>query len=741
MTKNKLLLSFWFTFTFCSLWVSSSLAQTPELIVINHVAPEEQEESLALKVFFTLTDSSGRPLSQANIESATIQLLGPNNEPVEATIEDPQTPVFIVLLVDGSGSMQGVIEDVRQAAVSAIDGAPSTAHFAVIQFNEETTMVEDFTNDHNRVKAAINVVESVPNKGTCLYDALYEAIDLLDDQIQNPEERRAIILFTDGKDQLTIDSDDPCSRHTYNDVINAARPASLTAPITPIHTIGLFDEQGGNLNEAELRSLATDTVAFSAIGGQTNLGSLFQEIIDGLNSQFVARANVFAEQGENQAVLSIIPQRSDSTLTATFSFISNRDYDLPAPPVNVQISSLQYNEEEDVYFLSLSLASPESISRIVVNVWDVRRGVQVSPDQFFENPGETLLIELPTDNFEVEREYSIHVQAIDQEGFLIQDEEGETLLAESEIVYEPPQPPEPIEFSIQSVNADYENGFLTIDLDISEEGRVQTYEGFIVDDSTGAKIHDFGPAPFTSRRVQEVLPDAIRTAEIPGSYRVTVYLTTQEQLRSEANFDEFKPVPPEPPGLMSRISTALGNNPAILISIGVIILAIVFWIIFRNRQSKKSEVPVIRPPIDKTSIFVQSERGKVPVDDFDDWFQSEPAPVAVPQTPQVSSGQRRLSVKVMQVENQAPILDKIITQFPCYVGREGCDVNIPMDRRVSRRHIEINISGHEILVTDLGSRNGTFIGDTQLAPNTPTPLTNSEDVHLGSQSYLKLKLL
>jgi len=77
---------------------------------------------------------------------------------------------------------------VREAARSAIDNAPPTAYFSVIQFNETSTIIEDFTNDHNRVKNAIDIVESVPNNGTCLYDAVYDAIDLLDDQIQNPQE-------------------------------------------------------------------------------------------------------------------------------------------------------------------------------------------------------------------------------------------------------------------------------------------------------------------------------------------------------------------------------------------------------------------------------------------------------------------------------------------------------------------------------------------------------------------------
>ena len=739
MTRIKLAFSLSLTVLFCCLWSSSIQAQVPELVVVNFVATEEQAESLALSTFFTLTDGNGRPIPQANVESATIQLLGPNNEPVPAIVEDPQTPVYIALLVDGSGSMGGVIGDVREAARSAIDSAPPTAYFSVIQFNETSTIIEDFTNDHNRVKSAIDIVESVPNNGTCLYDAVYDAIDLLDDQIQNPQERRAIILFTDGKDQIT--GDIPCSRHSFDDVINAARPANTSAPITPIHTIGLFDAQGGNLNEAELRSMASETIAYSAIGNQTNLGGLFQEIMDGLNSQLVARANVFAAQGENQAVLAVKVRGNDTPLTTTFNFFSNTSYDLPPPPVNVQFNNLQYDAVADIYRLSLGITSPESILQLIVNVWDVRRGTQVSSDLIFANPGPTLTIELDASGFEADREYSIRVQALDKDQFLITNEDEETILAESEITYEPPVI-EAVEFTIQSVNADYVNGILIIDLDILDDGRIQTYDGFIVDEATGGKIHDFGPTPFTSRRIEETLPPAIQSAETALTYRVTVHLTTEDQLRSEAVYDEFKPVPPEPPGLMTRITQALGRNPVIFSSIVVIILAIIGWFVFQSRKEKKKAVPLPRPPVDKTNIFIPgaSEHSANPAES-QDWFAEDEEDLFPASVSSAKSSQAQLLLKVIRTQSQSLDQEKMIVNFPCTVGREDCAVNISGDGRISRVHMEIDVRGNEIFITDLGSSNGTFIEDKKLPPRTATPLVGSHIVRLGSQTHLELELL
>jgi hypothetical protein len=402
---------------------------------------------------------------------------------------------------------------------------------------------------------------------------------------------------------------------------------------------------------------------------------------------------------------------------------------------------VQYNEVLDVYLLSLSITSPESVRQLVINVWDVRRGTQVSNDLLFADPGPTLEVEIDSSGFEAEREYSIRVQALDKDDFLITNEDEETILAETEITHVRPEL-EPIEFTIQSVNADYANGLLIIDLDVVEDGRIQTYDGFIVDEATGGKIHDFGPTPYTSRRIEESLPAAIQSAEAVLSYRVTVHLTTVEQLRSEAVYDEFKPVPPEPPGLMTRITQALGRNPVIFSSIVVIILAIIGWFVFQGRKEKKKAVPLPRPPVDKTNIYIPgASEYSANVAESQDWFAEEEEELFPASVSSAKASQAQLLLKVIRTKSQSLDQEKVIVNFPCVVGREGCDINIGGDARISRVHMEVDVRGDEIFITDLGSSNGTFINDKKLPPRTATPLVGSHIVRLGSQTHLELELL
>jgi pSer/pThr/pTyr-binding forkhead associated (FHA) protein len=43
------------------------------------------------------------------------------------------------------------------------------------------------------------------------------------------------------------------------------------------------------------------------------------------------------------------------------------------------------------------------------------------------------------------------------------------------------------------------------------------------------------------------------------------------------------------------------------------------------------------------------------------------------------------------------------------IGREGNDINFPDDPFISGRHAEVRVAGGVVSVTDLGSRNGTFV--------------------------------
>lgn len=729
----------WISIGWVLLWglwtikVATAQPAIPTDVVVNFAALEEQPDVATLDVYFTVTDINGRPITNPNLDTATIRLLDGEGGDFPAVVEDPVTPIYIVLVLDASGSMSGIIEDARIASQTAIDSAPPNAYFAVIQFNEGWEVVEDFSNDIERVKAAIARV-AVGDRGTCLYDTLYDVINLLDRQIQNQQDRRAIILFTDGKDQLARGSNAPCSRFYNNrDVTEYAR-----STLTPVHTIGLYDNTRTNLNEAELRTMTAETGAFLALGGVTDLNAMFQEIMDGLNSQLVARANVMPVEGTNSAVLSLTSPDASIPLNTTFTFSSSRAYTAPLPLPQFTITSVQYDADTDLYRLLLSIKNPQSVASIVASAWDTRSGIQISRDYAIPNPGPAPTIEIETIGFESGREYTFRILGIDMQENIIQDEEGNLLRAEAPVEYVSPRSGE-LTATIQSVNAEYVTQQLIIDLEVSNLNLVKTYDGFVVDEASGQRIHDFGPTGFTNPRIQEVLPEAIQNATIPKTYRVTVYLNTSDNQRLETVYDRFSPIPPEPPSQVDRIVSALKEYPLFLIAIVVIPLAVVAWLVLKNRSEKQKLPPPVRPPIDRTYVYLPPSHTAT-ADDllFDDQpVQSESTLVSV-EDELITIPQ--LHIKIVKTPGVPTKQQEVVQKFPFLVGRQGCDFDIPGDGKISRQHLRFTQKGKRVFVQDLDSTNGTFVDGEKLEPSRSRQITGKHRVFLGLQTELELWL-
>jgi hypothetical protein len=462
--------------------------------------------------------------------------------------------------------------------------------------------------------------------------------------------------------------------------------------------------------------------------------------MDGLNSQWVARAKVLPDEGNNQAILTITTRDSGTALLAPFGFTSPTAYNAPLPDPRVTISSIQYNAESDIYLVGVSIANNQSVFQLIANVWDSRGGIQVSRDYTFVEPDSTLQIEIETTGFEPEREYAIRLQAIDRESLLFQDEDGSTILAEAEVEYSPALP-EPVSFNIQSVTADYAQSQLLIDLDLSgvNMSRIASYEGFMVDEATGQRVpdSDFGPQPLTGGRVQTALPPALQQAETPGEYRLTMYLTTQEGLRTESIYEEFAPVPPEPPGLLSRIGTALIAAPILLGAIGLIIFSVIGVIYLGNRARKKRKASIPRPPVEKTRLFTPPP----PV------YQQPPSygPSSSPGSPGAAGratpfeATPEMSLTIVDVPGHKSGERRQVTSFPFTVGRAGCDLNIDGDRRISRQHLEIRNEQNRLFIVDM-SRNGTVLDDNKLTHSQPVQLGGVHQIRLGS-CVLKVEVM
>jgi predicted Zn finger-like uncharacterized protein len=66
------------------------------------------------------------------------------------------------------------------------------------------------------------------------------------------------------------------------------------------------------------------------------------------------------------------------------------------------------------------------------------------------------------------------------------------------------------------------------------------------------------------------------------------------------------------------------------------------------------------------------------------------------------------------------------------IGRQGADLNVD-DPEISRAHAALEIAGDRVTLVDLGSTNGTYIGEEQIAE---APLENQAEFTVGGTTLM-----
>jgi|GEM_PF-5177894 len=612
-----------------------------------------------------------------------------------------QTPFHIVLLLDASASMVAVIDDVRNAAISALDAAPTNAFFAVVQFNKRDNLLslQDFTDDLPLVKNAISRVGDL-QVGTCLYDAVYSAVDLLDRQVKNPQERRAILLFTDGVDQAQPNNLQLCSVHSYAEMVAHAAPSNERT-VTPIYPVGLYNAERNNINENELRELAKVTGAKATFGSATELVALFQQVM-----QLLSKANL-----------------------------------QPIFP-SVEVSKPICDEKNQLCEAALNIGGSEAISRFEVTlldannqrVPDLKTGVLVRV--YNNNPAQPI-VSLPVLLYAdySAGEYTIEVKVFGLDGYEISKpadaggNQKEPLVTPLKFKYAP-APPAPLTVGIIIAMADWENDKVIITLNIAgDTGDLIDYDGRLYSNNLNKP---FGPTTAkaitgdeTARVVQIDLPAEIRAATEAKKYSLYICLNYDDvngerkracsNQATDGNAEtsyNFEPGVAPQCAWSECISNALQENPLILVMI-VIIPVFAFWLV----QRKQPTLETIPGP-----------------------YTPERQPVVVEPKRLLSTAQRRLQIKIVRTPQAQAQMKAVLTRFPCTIGRgKGCDFIISGDSKISREHAKITMQNGGFWLSDLASDNQTFLDDRPLAPYTPTQLNGSTVVRLGEQTLLELE--
>src|SRR5215467_10337356 len=154
-----------------------------------------------VNVVFTVTDDHGRFVK--DLTQNQFRILDNNKPPKEITGFEAQTglPLRVGLLVDASNSIRDRFKFEQQSAIEFVQQSlhPEVDKAMVLSFDEIYEVVQDFTNDLDKLSAGIRKIS--PGGSTAMWDAVYYACREKLMKQQNPDPvRRVIILVSDGND-------------------------------------------------------------------------------------------------------------------------------------------------------------------------------------------------------------------------------------------------------------------------------------------------------------------------------------------------------------------------------------------------------------------------------------------------------------------------------------------------------------------------------------------------------------
>lgn len=295
----------------------------PDAIEISYTTLTEipGQEGVQLELFFT-PYTNGKPVKNAQFINQQLALSGGAPSPV--TVQPVQGAFSLVLVLDASGSMGRALPDMKKAVQQLIDALPDDTTISIYQFNDTVVQLTDFITEKDAAKSAIDTIKAPANAATCLYDAALAGVEKAQ---SGPRGRRAMILFTDGRDEKLDRT--LCSTAKLTEVIQQAKVRDNRVPI---YAVGLQGSQP--IAEADLRSMAQSTAGAFAIG--TNVSAIFAEIRTALESQLRAVVQIYPKAGEQTAQLNVTTQ-SGKLLTVSTTFLSPRDYSPKATPVALQL--------------------------------------------------------------------------------------------------------------------------------------------------------------------------------------------------------------------------------------------------------------------------------------------------------------------------------------------------------------------------------------------------------------------
>lgn len=260
-------------------------------------APRQQQPvfrggDVAVRVFVTVTDRDGRLVTTLTRERFEVRDEG-KPQPITLFDNTPQ-PIRLIVMLDVSGSMEGNLSLLREAAVQLFARLRDDDMVRVGSFGREVVISPSFTRDPNELRQTLPTTIE-PDAPTPLWRALDQALAAFDEA---DDTRKVILVLSDGKDtgqfslrQRPSSQADVIDRARRDDVMIYAigMRSRSRQPMQPgIGRGGLQAMLTADLPDPGLARVAEESGGgYIEIRAGQDLGAAFAGVADELHTQYL----------------------------------------------------------------------------------------------------------------------------------------------------------------------------------------------------------------------------------------------------------------------------------------------------------------------------------------------------------------------------------------------------------------------------------------------------------------------
>ena len=186
---------------------------------------------------FTVTDGRGRFVN--GLTQQNFSILDNQNPPasVHSFQSLTELPLRICVLIDASDSITHYIKFQQEVAIGFLKRIlrPGVDQACLIKFAEKPALVEGFTSNAATLEAGVRQVRV--DGSTAVWDALRFASDLIGKDQRDGDTRRAMVLITDGEDNVSHATFEEALETVMRagiavEVVNTIPPSALPGPVT-----------------------------------------------------------------------------------------------------------------------------------------------------------------------------------------------------------------------------------------------------------------------------------------------------------------------------------------------------------------------------------------------------------------------------------------------------------------------------------------------------------------------------